>query len=148
MHDDSLNLGLPRDAIPRPAHATTRPRPDASAGDASGPDATRPDGGAQEEAVRSAPLAYIIYSQVTQFNSATGGDTSSLIPRIAIRRVMASSMARTTLLTSNARQLDDLLEDDVFRASVTVLGKMDYDIQIGGYTTVPLLEVNSIKVIG
>jgi hypothetical protein len=31
---------------------------------------------------------------------------------------------------------------------VTVLGKMDYDIQIGGYTTVPLLEVNSIKVIG
>jgi hypothetical protein len=61
---------------------------------------------------------------------------------------MASSMARTTLLTSNARQLDDLLEDDVFRASVTVLGKMDYDIQIGGYTTVPLLEVNSIKVIG
>jgi hypothetical protein len=31
---------------------------------------------------------------------------------------------------------------------VTVLGKMDYDIQIVGYTTVPLLEVNSIKVIG
>jgi hypothetical protein len=74
--------------------------------------------------------------------------TSSLIPRIAIPRFMAYSMARSTLLTSNARQLDDLLEDDVFRASVTVLGKMDYDIQIGGYTTVPLLEVNSIKVIG
>jgi len=25
---------------------------------------------------------------------------------------------------------------------------MDYDIQVGGNTTVPLLEVNSIKVIG
>jgi hypothetical protein len=41
-----------------------------------------------------------------------------------------------------------IVEDDVFRASVTVLGKMDYDTQIGGNTTVPLLEVNSIKVIG
>jgi hypothetical protein len=40
-----------------------------------------------------------------------------------------------TLLTGNAKQLDDLVEDDVFRASVTVLGKMDYDTQIGGNTT-------------
>jgi hypothetical protein len=31
---------------------------------------------------------------------------------------------------------------------VTVLGKIGYDTQIGGNTTVPLLEVNSIKVIG
>jgi hypothetical protein len=53
-----------------------------------------------------------------------------------------------TLLTGSAKQLDDLIEDDVFRASVTVLGKMDYDTQIGGNTTVPLLEVNSLKVIG
>jgi hypothetical protein len=30
---------------------------------------------------------------------------------------------------------------------VTVLGSMDYDTQIGGNTTVPLLEVSSIKVI-
>jgi hypothetical protein len=53
-----------------------------------------------------------------------------------------------TLLTGSAKQLDDLVEDDVFRASVTVLGKMDYDTQIGGNTTVPLLEVNNLKVIG
>ena len=45
-----------------------------------------------------------------------------------------------TLLTGSAKQLDDLVEDDVFRASVTVLGKIDYDTQIGGNTTVPLLE--------
>jgi hypothetical protein len=52
-----------------------------------------------------------------------------------------------TLLSGNAKQLDDLVEDDVFRASVTVLGDIDYDTQIGGNTTVPLLEVDSIKVI-
>ena len=37
-----------------------------------------------------------------------------------------------TPLTGNAKRLDDLVEDDVFRASVTVLGKIDYDTQIGG----------------
>jgi hypothetical protein len=52
-----------------------------------------------------------------------------------------------TLLTGSKKQLDDLVEDDVFRATVTVLGSMDYDTQIGGNTTVPLLEVSSIKVI-
>ena len=44
-------------------------------------------------------------------------------------------------VTGNTKQLDDLVEDDVFRASVTVLRKIDYDTQIGGNTTVPLLEV-------
>jgi hypothetical protein len=61
---------------------------------------------------------------------------------------VSKRMARTPLLTGTAKQLDDLVEDDVFRASVTVLGKIDYDTQIGGNTTVPLLEVNSLKVIG
>jgi hypothetical protein len=36
-----------------------------------------------------------------------------------------------TPLTGNAK----LVEDDVFRASVTVLGKIDYDTQIGGNTS-------------
>ena len=52
-----------------------------------------------------------------------------------------------TPLTGNAKRLNDLVEGDVFRASVTVLGKMDYDTQIGGNTTVPHLQVDSIKVI-
>ena len=40
-----------------------------------------------------------------------------------------------TPLTGNAKRLNDLVEDDVFRASVTVLGKIDYDTQIGGNTS-------------
>lgn len=91
---------------------------------------------------------YIIYGQVTQFDSATGDD--SFLAETAHRNTMSYGFfdGQNTLLSGNAKQLDDLVEDDVFRASVTVLGDIDYDTQIGGNTTVPLLEVNSIKVIG
>jgi hypothetical protein len=91
---------------------------------------------------------YIIYGQVTQFDSATGDD--NFLADTAHRNTMSYGFfdGENTLLTGSAKQLDDLVEDDVFRASVTVLGKMDYDTQIGGNTTVPLLEVNSLKVIG
>jgi hypothetical protein len=90
---------------------------------------------------------YIIYGQVTHFDSATGDD--NFLAETAHRNTMSYGCldGENTLLTGNAKQLDDLVEDDVFRASVTVLGKIDYDTQIGGNTTVPLLEVNSIKVI-
>jgi hypothetical protein len=90
---------------------------------------------------------YIIYGQVTQFDSATGDD--NFLADTAHRNTMSYGFfdGENTLLTGSAKQLNDLVEDDVFRASVTVLGKIDYDTQIGGNTTVPLLEVNSIKVI-
>jgi hypothetical protein len=44
--------------------------------------------------------------------------------------------------------LDDLVEGDVFKSSVTVLGHLSYDTQVGGNTTVPELQVGKIKVIG
>ena len=90
---------------------------------------------------------YIIYGQVTQFDSATGDD--NFLADTAHRNTMSYGFfdGENTLLTGSKKQLDDLVEDDVFRATVTVLGSMDYDTQIGGNTTVPLLEVSSIKVI-
>jgi len=91
---------------------------------------------------------YIIYGQVTQFDSATGDDT--FLADSAHRNTMSYGFfdGDNALLTGSTKQLDDLVEDDVFRASVTVLGKIDYDTQTGGNTTVPLLEINSLKVIG
>jgi uncharacterized membrane protein YcgQ (UPF0703/DUF1980 family) len=90
---------------------------------------------------------YIIYGQVTQFDSATGDDT--FLADTAHRNTMSYGFfdGDNALLTGSTKQLDDLVEDDVFRASVTVLGKIDYDTQAGGNTTVPLLEINSLKVI-
>jgi hypothetical protein len=91
---------------------------------------------------------YVIYGQVTQFDAATGDD--NFLADTAHRNTTSYGYfdGENTLLTGTAKQLDDLVEDDVFRASITVLGKIDYDTQIGGNTTVPLLEVNSLKVIG
>jgi uncharacterized membrane protein YcgQ (UPF0703/DUF1980 family) len=90
---------------------------------------------------------YIIYGQVTQFDSATGDDT--FLADTAHRNTMSYGFfdGDNALLTGSTKQLDDLVEDDVFRASVTVLGKIDNDTQTGGNTTVPLLEINSLKVI-
>ena len=48
----------------------------------------------------------------------------------------------------DADDLSDVVEDDVFKATVTVLGSYSYDTQIGGNTTVPHLQINKIKVIG
>jgi hypothetical protein len=90
---------------------------------------------------------YIIYGQVTQFDSATGDDTFRA--DTAHRNTMSYGFfdGENTVLSGSAKKLDDLVADDVFRASVTILGHVDYDTQIGGETTVALLEVNSIKVI-
>jgi hypothetical protein len=83
-----------------------------------------------------------------RLSSATGDD--NFLADAAHRNTMSDGFfdGEDTLLIGNAKQLDDLVEDDVFRASGIVLGKIDYDTQIGGNTTVPLLEVNGIKVIG
>jgi hypothetical protein len=87
-------------------------------------------------------------TQPLLFDSATGDE--NFLADTAHRNTMSYGFfdGENTLLTGSAKQLDNLVEDDVFRASVTVLGKIDYDTQIGGNTTVPLLEVNSLKVIG
>ena len=89
----------------------------------------------------------IVYGQVNQFDSATGDDT--FLASTAHRNTMEYGYfdGENTMLTGPAGRLDDLVEDDVFKASVTVLGSQDYDTQIGGNTSVLLLEVNSIKVI-
>ena len=89
---------------------------------------------------------YVVYGVVTQFDAATGDDMFRA-------DVAHKNMAYTydyetnTLLIGSAEQLKNLVEDDEFRANVTVLGSFTYDTQIGGSTTVPLLQVDSIKIL-
>jgi hypothetical protein len=66
-----------------------------------------------------APDRDIIYGQVTQFDLATGDD--NFLADTAHRNTMSYGFfdGENTLLTGNAKHLDDLVEDDVFRASVT-----------------------------
>ena len=52
------------------------------------------------------------------------------------------------ILTGDEDELSDVVTDDVFKATVTVIGAFDLDTQIGGNTTVPHLTVDKLKVIG
>ncbi|MGB2571886.1 hypothetical protein ACPFP2_26060 [Micromonospora citrea] len=89
---------------------------------------------------------YVVYGRVTQFDAATGTDTFRA--NVAHRRMAEKYDYETnTLLNGDETQLENLVDDDIFRANVTVLGSFSYDTQIGGETTVPLLKVDSIKVL-
>lgn len=91
---------------------------------------------------------YVIYGEVNQFDSATGDDT--FLADTAHRNTTSYGYfdGENTMLTGSAAALEDLVEGDVFRATVVVSGSFSYDTQIGGNTTVPLLQIDKIKVIG
>lgn len=91
----------------------------------------------------------IVYGQVTQFDSATGVDTF----RADVGGIRDAceydfcTYPTNTILTGDEDRLAKLVEEDQFRAKVTVLGSLDYDTQIGGETTVPSLQVDKVKVL-
>ncbi|MEU9828522.1 hypothetical protein [Micromonospora chersina] len=89
---------------------------------------------------------YVVYGRVTQFDAATGTDTFRA--DVAHRRMSDEFDYETnTMLSGTGTDLENLVEDDIFRANVMVLGSYSYDTQIGGSTTAPLLQIDSIKVL-
>jgi hypothetical protein len=89
---------------------------------------------------------YVVYGRVTQFDAATGTDTFRA--DVAHKRMSENFYYDTnTMLSGSDSALANLVQDDIFRANVTVLGSFSYDTQIGGQTTVPRLQVDSIKVL-
>lgn len=91
---------------------------------------------------------YVVYGEVTQFDSATGKE--ALLADTAYKNTTDSGYfdGENTMLQGTSTILSDVVEDDVFKATVTVLGSSSYDTQIGGNTTVPHLQVDKIAVIG
>lgn len=95
--------------------------------------------------------AYVVYGYVTQADAATGDE--------AIRASVDGVRHRgeygwldyednTMLSDGGAPGFADLVNDDIFQAHVVVLGSFDYETALGGETTVPLLDVHKVKVIG
>lgn len=93
---------------------------------------------------------YVIYGEITQFDSATGTDTfrADTGPKKLKISYGYTDYSQNTILTGDESKLEDLVEGDCFKAKVTVLGSYSYDTQIGGNTTVPMLRVDSISVYG
>lgn len=90
---------------------------------------------------------FLVFGEVTQFDAATGDDTF----RADIAHTNTCNYGffdgDNTLLTAGPGvSLANVVSDDVFAAQVTVVGSMSYDTQIGGSTTVPVLQVDSIEV--
>jgi len=89
----------------------------------------------------------IVYGEVTQFDSATGTDTF---------RADVGGTAQTpnygfvayptnTILTGNSQDLSEVVQGDLFKANVEVVGSETYDSQLGGKITTPELEVYTIS---
>ncbi|MBX7266915.1 hypothetical protein KIF24_13345 [Micromonospora sp. Llam7] len=133
----------PATTVPSPTRTTPAPRPKAPS--------YRTLSERQWKLVAKNPDAhigktYVVFGKVTQFDAATGVDTFRA--DVAHRRMASEYDYETnTLLSGDADELEDVVEDDIFRADVTVLGSFSYDTQIGGETTVPLLSIDSIKIL-
>jgi len=89
---------------------------------------------------------FVVYGAVTQFDAATGdwmfrADVGPKNEEESFR------YDTNTILFGIGVDLSDLVTDDEFRANVRMTGPYSYDTQIGGSTTVPQLEVVSIKVL-
>jgi len=91
----------------------------------------------------------VVYGEVSQFDAATGECTF----RADIGNTnMAYSWSYeyNSIFTSgdgesDCPKLDDIVQDDEVRMTVTSLGSFSYDTQIGGRTTVPMFKVERIS---
>ncbi|MEV4344997.1 hypothetical protein AB0J83_11020 [Actinoplanes sp. NPDC049596] len=89
---------------------------------------------------------YVVYGVVTQFDAATGEDAFRANAD-GVRHAESYDYDTNTLFSGDATTLKSLVEDDQFRAKVTVLGSYSYDTQMGGNTTAPQLIVESIEIL-
>lgn len=85
-----------------------------------------------------------VWGQVFQFDAATG--TDSFLAQVANRNTMSYGFfdGENALFTGDEADFANLVEDDLFIATVSVAGSESYDTQIGGNTTVPSFEVLKI----
>jgi hypothetical protein len=94
---------------------------------------------------------YVVYGEVTQFDAATG--QSAFRADVGGVRQYPDDIGfvdypTNTVLDGDATELSPVVENDLFTAKVVVTGSLSYDTQIGGSTTVPELQVDSITVTG
>jgi len=90
---------------------------------------------------------YIVYGEITQFDSATGVDTFRA--DLGYKKLRPSygyvNYPQNAMLNGTESRLAKYVQGDLFTAKVTVLGSYSYDTQSGGNTTVPSFQVDSIS---
>ncbi len=90
---------------------------------------------------------YVIYGEVTQYDSATGND--DFRADVAYKNTATGNYGyfdgENAMITKGAANISDIVEDDIVKMYVTVVGSYSYDTQIGGSTSAPQFKVNIIK---
>jgi hypothetical protein len=87
----------------------------------------------------------ILYGSVTQFDSATGR-CAMLVSTAATQKEVSYDYDQSVMAVSGDWEtecpvFDPLVEDDNIKMWVSVVQSFSYDTQIGGNTTVPMVEV-------
>lgn len=87
----------------------------------------------------------ILYGSIMQFDSATGR-CAMLIDTAATQKEMSYDYAQSVMAVAGDWEtecpvFDPLVEDDHVKIWATVVQSFSYDTQIGGNTTVPMVEV-------
>jgi hypothetical protein len=92
----------------------------------------------------------VLYGEVTQFDAATG--EAVFLANSGHKKDLArdgyTTYEHNTMYEGDASRLRDVVEKDLFKAYVEVLGSESYDTQIGGNTTVPKFRIERIAVYG
>lgn len=92
----------------------------------------------------------VVYGVVTQFDTATG--TKAFRANVdGVEHKPEYGFAdyvTNTILTGDEALLASIVQDDLFKAEVTVAEPISYDTAIGGSTTAPSLTVTKIDLIG
>lgn len=89
----------------------------------------------------------VVYGYVTQFDAATG--TSGFRANVdGAKHSQWYDYDTNTIMLGSDALFAEVVQDDIFRAEVTVAGAYSYTTTMGGSMTVPQLSVDRIEVIG
>lgn len=92
---------------------------------------------------------YWVYGEITQFDAATG--TGSFRADVSGDNKFDGDYffgGDNSYVFGSSKTLSKFVNEDVFKACVTVKGSLTYDLAHGGSLTVPKLQVISIKLLG
>jgi hypothetical protein len=86
---------------------------------------------------------YVVYGMVTQFDSVTGEDNFRAQVG-GVRSTYGWDYPTNTIISAPGGLTSDLVEDDQFKAEITVVGPFEYETTLGGETTVPHLVASKV----
>jgi hypothetical protein len=91
---------------------------------------------------------FVLYGYITQFDSATGPDAFLADTDAEQHNEWYEYDTNTLVVAEDPSILAPVVEDDIVKMYVEVVGSFSYDTQIGGNTTVPQVTVRMIEVVG